>query len=209
MSQLHLEVKPGTGPMAKPKSAYPVASGLLEATHYVIDHQIAQGYMIELSHVSHKEWVSNCFVQAKPGRFWPDTEIELIRLLVDLRALNAVLVPSPHHWAFACPDQASMCQVIPRGTKFMLTCDISNAFHTAILDPGSRHLLRVQIAGRYLQYIGGPQGLANMALFWNPHLQDAFYAALMCHWKEFWTVFVDDMGYLVKLNEVSLNVHGF
>jgi hypothetical protein len=36
LSQLHLEVKPGTGPMAKPKSAYPVASGLLEATHYYI-----------------------------------------------------------------------------------------------------------------------------------------------------------------------------
>ena len=52
LSELHLELKQGTGPMAKPKSPYPVASGLLAATHYALDKQIALGYMIELQHVS-------------------------------------------------------------------------------------------------------------------------------------------------------------
>ncbi len=33
-----------------------------------------------------------------------------------------------------------------------------------------------------------------MALFWNPHLHEGFYAGLSCHWIHLWTSFVDDCG---------------
>ena len=193
LSQLMLELKPGSNPRAKPKP-FPVPSGILDAVNYAIDQAIAKGYMKELFHVSHENWVSNMFIQIKKGRFWPGTDKQLVRFLIDLRALNSCLLPSPAHWAFACPDQRSMCQSIPIGTEFMTSCDLSDAFHTAIVHPDSRHLLVGQIAGRYVQYIGGPQGLANMALFWNPHLQEGFYAAISCHWIFLWVVFVDDIG---------------
>ena len=75
----------------------------------------------------------------------------------------------------------------------MISCDLSDAFHTAIVHPDSRNLLIGQIVGRYVKYIGGPQGLANMALFWNPHLQEGFFAAISCHWIFLWTIFVDDI----------------
>ena len=194
LSELSLTLRPGTGPYAKPKFPYPVASGLVQATHYALDQQVACGQLTELKHVDHTHWISNSFVKEKKGRVWPDTSHPLVRILFDLRALNSCLLPSPHHWNFASPDQQSMCQFIPRGTQYMLQCDLSNAFSTALIAPESRHLLVTQILGRYFQCVGGPQGLANMALFWNPHLQEAFYAAVSIHWKWWWTTFVDDIG---------------
>ena len=193
LSELMLELKPGSSPRAKPKP-FPVPSGILAAVNYAIDQSIAKGYLEEVYHIDHNDWVSNMFVQIKKGRFWPGTDIELVRLLMDLRSLNSCLLPSPAHWIYASPDQASMCQFIPIGTTHMISCDLSDAFHTAIVHPDSRNLLIGQIAGRYVKYIGGPQGLANMALFWNPHLQEGFFAAISCHWIFLWTIFVDDIG---------------
>ena len=193
-SELSLQLRPGTGPYAKPKFPYPVPSGLVQATHYALDQQVAHGQLTELTHINDKHWISNSFVKEKKGRVWPGTTIPLVRILFDLRALNSCLLPAPPHWNFASPDQSSMCQFIPRDTQYMLQCDLSNAFSTATIAKDSRNLLVTQILGRYFQCVGGPQGLANMALFWNPHLQEAFYAALSIHWKWWWTTFVDDCG---------------
>ena len=193
LSQLVLELKPGSNPRAKPKP-FPVPSGLLDAVNYALDQSINKGYMEEIFHVNHEHWVSNMFPKIKKDRFWPGTDKQLVRLLMDLKALNSCLLPSPAHWNYASPDQASMCQSIPIGTEYMTSCDLSDAFHTAIVHPDSRRLLIGQIAGRYMKYVGGPQGLANMALFWNPHLQEGFYAAVSCHWVFLWFVFVDDIG---------------
>ena len=192
-SQLMLHLKPGSGPRAKPKP-FPVPSGLRDAVNYALNQAISKGYMEEIFHIDHDDWVSNMFVKVKKGRVWTGTDIPLVRPLMDLRSLNSCLMPSPAHWTFASPDQASMCQRIPSGTTHMISCDLSDAFHTAVVHPESRRLLVGQIAGRFIRYIGGPQGLAPMALFWNPHLHEGFYAGLSCHWIHLWTSFVDDCG---------------
>ena len=43
-------------------------------------------------------------------------------------------------------------------------------------------------------YLGGPRGLAPMAIFWNCHIQDRFYRVMGNHWRKMWICFVDDMG---------------
>ena len=75
-----------------------------------------------------------------------------------------------------------------------MTCDIDDAYHTCRLAEASQNLVVISINGRYLKYKGGAQGLAPMALFWNCHIQDAFYAAFGVHWRRWWATFVDDIG---------------
>ena len=45
-----------------------------------------------------------------------------------------------------------------------------------------------------VQYLGGTQGIANMAVFWNVHFQDILDRTLGLHWREWYTVYVDDVG---------------
>ena len=67
-----------------------------------------------------------------------------------------------------------------------MTCDIADAYHTCRLAEASQNLVVISINGRYFKYKGGAQGLAPMALFWNCHIQDAFYAAFGVHWRRWW-----------------------
>ena len=67
---------------------------------------------------------------------------------------------------------------------------------TCRLAESSQNLVVISINGRYFKYKGGAQGLSPMALFWNCHIQDAFYAAFGVHWRHWWATctFVDDIG---------------
>ena len=158
---------------------------------------IREGYYEELFHVDNRHWITNGFAKMK-DTFWPDTDIQKARILGDFRPINTWLQPPPAHWTWACPDQATMMSSFPRGSEFFLLCDIADAYHTCRLAEASQNLVVISINGRYFKYKGGAQGLAPMALFWNCHIQDAFYAAFGLHWRHWWATFVDDIG-----------VHGF
>jgi len=43
-------------------------------------------------------------------------------------------------------------------------------------------------------YLGGAQGLAPMAVFWNAHLNDGFGRVLGPHWRKWWHSYIDDLG---------------
>ena len=57
----------------------------------------------------------------------------------------------------------------------------------------AQKLCMVELNGRYFMYLGGPQGLAPIALFWNAYIQDGFYKIMGNHWRKMWICFVDDM----------------
>ena len=122
----------------------------------------------------------------------------MVRLLADCRALNRSCVDSPLHHYDCCPTQLDMCSRIPYGSKYFKKYDISDAFHSCKVSAESADLLVVQYGDEYYQYTGGAQGIANMAVHWNIHLADAFDKILGFHWREWFTIYVDDLG-----------VHGF
>ena len=193
LPELELQLRPGVGPYAKPAHSYHTPSKLNDAITYAIEHYIREGYYEELFHVDHRHWITNAFVKMK-DTFWAGTTILKARILGDFRPLNSWLLPPPHHWAWASPDQTSMMMSFPRGSEHFLTCDIADAYHTCRLAESSQNLVVISINGRYFKYKGGAQGLSPMALFWNCHIQDAFYAAFGVHWRHWWATFVDDIG---------------
>ena len=83
-----------------------------------------------------KHFISQGFVQAKEGRFFPaaGTDIPMVRLLVDCRALNAACEDDPLHYYDSCPTQYDMtlCARIPLGSKFFKFYDLIGAFEFRI-----------------------------------------------------------------------------
>ena len=120
--------------------------------------------------------------------------MEMYRLLLDLRKLNAALKKPPAHWLYSIQDAHELAQEVPTGTQHFLPCDIADAFSTCKLTPRAQKLCVIELNGRFFMYLGGPHGLAPMALFWNAHIQDGFYKILGTHWRKWWIAFVDDMG---------------
>ena len=87
-----------------------------------------------------------------------------------------------------------MCSRIPYGSKYFKFYDLSDAFHSCKIHPSCEDLLVVQFGDEFYQYTGGAQGIANMAVHWNIHLMDAFDKILGYHWREWYTLYVDDLG---------------
>lgn len=159
----------------------------------MIQEQIRKGYLEEVEY-EQGMFVSQGFVQAKPGRYFPDTSIPMCRLLVDCRALNSACIDSPWHHYGCCPDQVDMCARVPLGAKFFRYYDLSDAFHTCSIAPESANLVVAQFNGKFYRYLGGAQGIANMAVHWNIHLMGAFDRVLGLHWRDWYTCVVDDLG---------------
>ena len=191
---LHLQFKPGQQPFAKPRRGFSTPAGLAESMQYMLHEQIRKGYMEEVTDYTHDMFVSQGFVQAKPGRYFPGTDIPMCRLLVDCRALNRACVDSPVHHYDCTPSQQDMCSRVPLGSKFFKFYDLSDAFHTCLIHPQCANLVIVQFNGKLYRYLGGAQGIANMAVHWNIHLMDSFDRVLGLHWREWYTVYVDDLG---------------
>ena len=193
---LHLEPIPGQLPPAKPRFNYSIPAGLRKSCNYAIDLEIAKGHMRELKPDEYTSamFVSPGFVQPKPGRFYEGTDIQMVRLLSDSRYLNAAMQPSPAHHMAQCPTQADMCYRVPATARYFRTYDITDAFHSCKVADASLQYTVVQFGDRMVQYTGGVQGIANMAIHWNCHLHDILDRILGIHWREFYTIYVDDVG---------------
>ena len=194
---LNLKLKDAQEPLAQPRRGYSTPAGLVSGRDYMLQQQIDKGYLKQVEYQS-DFFVSQGFVQAKPGRFFPGTNIPMVRLLVDCRALNQACTDAPYHHVPCCPSQAGMCMGVPIGAKFFRNYDLSDAYHSCPVTPETAKLLVVQFDGKYYQYQGGAQGIANMALHWNVHIMDDFNRILGDAWHEWYTLYVDDIG-----------VHGF
>ena len=193
---LTLEPIGGQLPPAKPRFNYSIPAGLRRSCDYAIDLEIAKGHMRALAPEDYDEtmFVSPGFVQPKPGRFYEGTDIPMVRLLSDARYLNSAMKPPPAHHFDSCPTQHDMCLRVPASARYFRTYDIQDAFHSCKVAASSQKYVVVQFGQRLVQYLGGTQGIANMAVFWNAHFQDIMDRTLGLHWREWYTIYVDDVG---------------
>ena len=201
LPELDIEIEEGAGPYAKPGVSYSIPSGQVHAVMYQMAQMIDKGYLREIN-FEHGMWVSPGFGKSK-GRTWPGTDIMMFRILSDLRKLNAAIKKPPAHWVDSVVDARELAREVPSGSQFFLPCDISDAFSTCRLTERAQKLCVIELNGKFFMYLGGPQGLAPMALFWNAHIQDGFFKVLGTHWKKWWITFVDDMG-VHAMTEASL-----
>ena len=168
----------------------------------------------------YKFFITQGFGKLKPGRTWPDTDIPVTRLLGDYRFLNSCLKPAQKHWAFCCPTQLQMIMSLQPGLKWYKTWDLSDAYFTmqyensvppppdpanatdeeienwvASLtkdDPSCMTVLSFN--GRLLMSLGGTQGVAPVAIYWNCHITDGLYFMFGQFWEQMYILFVDDIG---------------
>ena len=201
LPKLDLEVENSAGPYSKPGVSYSIPSGQVDAVMYQTQKLIDKGTLREVRY-EHGMWVSPGFGKSK-GRKWPGTDITMFRILSDLRKLNAVIKKPPAHWVDSVVDSRELAREVPMGSRYFLQCDISDAFSTCELTDRAQKLCVIELNGRFFMYLGGPQGLAPMALFWNAHIQDGFFKILGTHWKKWWMAFVDDMG-VHAMTEIAL-----
>ena len=190
---LNLKLRTGQRPYAKPRRGYSTPAGLVPSEEYMLQEQIRKGYIREVPYDS-KYFISQGFCQVKEGRCFPGTDLPMVRLLVDCRQLNAACVDAPLHHYDSCPTQEDMCTRVPHGSKYFRYYDLSDAFHSCKLTPATSDLVVAQFNGKYYQYLGGAQGIANMAIHWNIHLMDSFDRLAGEHWRDWYTLYVDDVG---------------
>ena len=81
---------------------------------FQVQKQVERGYTVEVN-CEHGMWVSPAFGKKK-GRKWPGTDMEMYRLLSDLRKLNAALKKPPAHWLDSIQDARELAQEVPPGT---------------------------------------------------------------------------------------------
>ncbi len=167
-----------------------------------------------------EQWISQMFAKAK-GRLDSTTKLEAVRLLTDLRALNAALEYAAH-WNLEMPTLSNLRYDMPAWAKFFGQGDISNAFESMWLAEGQRHLLTAvppvplgssdftdeemigygmgaeeiqelrQEQEWLVQWVGVPQGLAPAAPFWNVHIADALNRLFGEEWRQWFLLYVDD-----------------
>ena len=196
LPMLDLEVEEGTGPCAKPGVSYTIPAGQKEAIMYLVLQQVKKGHMKE---VFYEHANMGCGFHQDLGNRRAETGqvrtfMRMYRILTDLRKLNAVLKKPPAHWVDSVPDARDPSAEVPVGSTYFLGCDISDAFSTCKLTERARRLCVCELNGRYFMYLGGPQGLVPMVIFWNCHIQDGFYRVMGNHWRKMWICFVDEMG---------------
>ena len=184
--------------------AYHIPAGQVEAAMFQVAQQVKKGYNVTIEvRFEHGMWVSPGFGKYK-GREWPGTSMRMYRILTDLRNLNAVLKNPPAHWVDSVVDASELSKEVPPGSTHFLGCNISDAFSTCKFEFTERaqKLCAVELNGRFFVYLGGPQGLAPMALFWNCRIHDGFYKIMGAHWRNMWICFVDDMGVHGKSSQI-------
>ena len=190
---LRLELKDDAAPYAKPRRGFSTQAGLVESKQYMIQQQIDKGYLRKVNY-RHGMFVSQGFVQAKPGRMFPGTNIPMCRLLVDCRNLNNACKDAPAHHNECCPSQLDMSMRVPFGSKCHKYYDLSDAHHTCKIHENCTQLVTVQFDDEFYEYIGGAQGIAKMAIHWNIHLMDIFDKIVANHWRDWYTLYCDDLG---------------
>ena len=192
---LHLELQPSCTLPARPPT-FPIAAGLKPSAEYHLQDQIAKGYMREVP-FSTEFFITSGFFKSKNRTVTcPRTGAvhQALRALGNFPPLNSCTKPLHHHIRFQIPDQRGLSLRVPLGSTHFSIVDISDAYHTCPLTAAAQKLVVVDFGGKLYQYIGGAQGIAQMAIWWTAHLEDGFYTALGRHWLLWWVGYVDDFG---------------
>ena len=175
---------------------------------------------LKLVTYNRKHWISRMFTKGK-DRINPETNLEAIRFLTDLRELNSA-IDWPGQWNDECPTIEGVASMIPKSAKYFAAEDIKDAYEGVDIDERCRHLLTVAPpfeiwASQYtddelrefsdepiaklraaegpllVQWVGMPQGLASAAPFFNVHLADGLNQLFGEMWREMAAIYVDDL----------------
>jgi hypothetical protein len=206
------QVPPGTRYATPQKLHAPVVAG--------IKQKLKTGSM-KLVKYHYQQCISAMFVKPK-GRIDPDTNLEALRFLTDLRALNSSLEWSKH-WVEWSPTLENMRESIPKTAAWFFEEDVKDAFEHVQLADGDEEMLTVsppvkltpdmftdeelqewgysqeeikelrECTELLLQWQHCPQGLAPIAPFWNVFLAYGFNALFGEEWHQWWALFVDDL----------------
>lgn len=193
-------------------------SALLPAARAELRLRLERGH-IKLVKYSPKAWMSRMFTKLK-GRTNPQTGLEAIRFLTDLRTVNSAISWNKY-WLDESPTIEKVRTQIPRNARYFASEDISDAYESSEIDERSKHLLHAvppfpirpeeftdeelkrwsrepieelrKQKTLYLQWDGCPQGLASAAPWFNVHLADGLNHLFGEAWREFAAIFVDDL----------------
>jgi hypothetical protein len=167
-----------------------------------------------------KFWISRMFTKGK-DRVNPETGLEAIRFLTDLREVNKA-IQWPKQWGDECPTIERVAETIPRSARFFASEDVKDAYEGCGMDKRSRHMvvaatpfevwahqftdeelrmfsdepldkLRASDRPLLVQWQGMPQGLASAAPFYNVHLADGLNQLFGESWRGWWSIYVDDI----------------
>jgi hypothetical protein len=140
LPRLHLRVREDESvPYQVPvKARYQTPTKLREATLHALRKKLDAGWL-KLVPYDPEAWISMMFVKAK-GRVDPETLLEAVRFLTDLRAVNAAL-DWPAHWMDKCPSIEGVRMGVPWWAEWFAEEDVSDAYEGMRLAEDRKNML--------------------------------------------------------------------
>ena len=117
-------------------------------------------------------FISPCFPKAKPGRKFEGTDLDLVRILNDLRGVNERIADSYEEWAINNPTREGLEQSVPGDARWFGEIDLKDAFHWGVMHEDSQKYVVIYWKGKTYAWVGVPQGLRPAS---------AYYTAMITH----------------------------
>ena len=148
------------------------SGGKLDASmEHAIKQLLAEGRIEEVDY--HPDFfISPCFPKAKPGIKFEGTDLDLVRLLNDLRGVNACIPDAYDEWAINNPTRENLTRSVPSDAKFFGEIDLKDAFHWGVMHEDSRKCVVIHWKGKFYRWVGVPQGLKPAS---------SYYTAMITH----------------------------
>ena len=135
------------------------SGGKLDASMAHAIAQLLREGRIEKVEYSPDYFISSCFPKAKPGRKFEGTDLDLVRLLNDLRGVNERIADTYEEWSINNPTRENPTRAVPGDAKFFGELDLKDAFHWCVMHEDSRKYVVIHWKGEFYRWVGVPQGL--------------------------------------------------
>uniref|UniRef100_A0A914QG59 Uncharacterized protein n=1 Tax=Panagrolaimus davidi TaxID=227884 RepID=A0A914QG59_9BILA len=174
-----LEVEPGTKPIAA--KLFKVAEKLRPVIYAFITALLAAKIIVE----ANTPWLSNVFAVRKPnGKY---------RAVVDLRALNAVLIKD----FFPLPNMENILQIVS-GCYYYTICDLSAAFYQLNVDEKSSNYLGIITIYGIFKFVKMPMGGKN-----SPSAFQRAMKKTLRKCTDFAVAYLDDILIFTRVNSFA------
>jgi hypothetical protein len=129
-------------------------------------------------------WCSPVFGQIKPGRVFPDTDLQLVRVLNDMRNTNSAIDMTYYSlWHVCNPTRESIVLRIPPEASWFGEVDLKDSFHYGLMHEDSRKYMWIHFKRRFYNWRGVPQGLAPASLYFQALITDLLNHAIGLSWQ--------------------------
>ena len=135
------------------------SGGKLDASMAHAIAQLLKEGRIEEVEYDPSYFISPCFPKATPGRKFEGTDLDLVRLLNNLRGINARIADTYDEWAINNPTRENLTRSVPGDAKFFGEIDLKDAFHWGVMHEDSRQYVVIHWKGSFYRWVGVPQGL--------------------------------------------------